>query len=279
MAAEIGKTRPSSSASPASSTELFELTIYGGAPENRYRRLRPDVEQIDWQRLCPKRVPGATLVAARRSWTAAALQEYATASAHALMLRALIRARVPLDLSAVASRFPLDELAHAEICARIAGAFGGGTPLEYDREQLFPIPKTRNVPPEIEAAEVVIQNCVSESWSHELLHLAWEAERHGELKKARGRLAKDEAGHGRFGWLYLDWLEPGLEQADRETLRKQATRVTAVVERGISATADAPEELFGPLTSQPFGKRDFQTLATQALERRVRRPLRDRGLA
>jgi hypothetical protein len=262
----------------AETTELFELTMYGGAPESRYRRLRPDVERIDWDAISAKNRSESEVIAARRSWTAASLQEYATASAHALMLRALIRARVPLDLSAIVSRFPLDELAHAEICARIAGAFGGGTPLSYDRDRIFPLAKPRGLPPEIEAAEVVIQNCVSESWSHELLHIAWEAERHGELRKARGRIAKDEAGHGRFGWLYLDWLEPGLEAADREALRKQAARVVAVVERGISEAASAPGETFGPLTAQPFGARAFGTLAIEALEKRVRKPLRDRGL-
>jgi hypothetical protein len=262
----------------AEASELFELTMYGGAPESRYRRLRPDVERIDWDAISAKGRSESEVIAARRSWTAASLQEYATASAHAVMLRALVRARVPLDLSAVASRFPLDELAHAEICARVAGALGGGTPLTYDRERLFPVPKPKDLPPEIEAAEVVIQNCVSESWSHELLHIAWEAERHGELRKARGRIAKDEAGHGRFGWLYLDWLEPGLEAADREALRMQAARVVGIVERGISEATSASPEAFGPLTSQPFGAPAFAALAAEALEKRVRKPLRERGL-
>ena len=236
-------------------------------PESRYRRLRPDVEQIDWESLSPKGKPEAEVIAARRGWTAAALQEYATASAHAVMLRALIRARVPLDLSAVASRFSLDELAHAELCARIATALGGGTPLEYDHAKVFPSLADRDVSPEIEAAQLVIQNCVSESWSHELLHLVWKNEKHPILKRARGRIAKDEAGHGRFGWLFLDWLEPGLEDADRQRLRRQANRLIATLERGIGETAELPGETFNSLTPMAFGKRSY------------RREARDRGAA
>jgi hypothetical protein len=261
------------------SVELFELTLYGGAPESRYRRLRPDVEQIDWDSLSPKGKPEAEVVAARRGWTAAALQEYATAAAHAVMLRALVRARVPLDLSAVASRFSLDELAHAELCARIATALGGGTPLEYDREKVFPSVTVRDTSPEIEAAQIVIQNCVSESWSHELLHLVWEAEKQPVLKRARGRIAKDEAGHGRFGWLFLDWLEPGLADADRQRLRRHAARLIATLELGIGETAEMPVESFGALTPMAFGKRGYRELATEALRKRVQEPLRARGLA
>jgi len=264
-------------ADPPNARELFELTLYGGAPESRYRRLRPDVEQIDWESLSPKGKPEAEVIAARRGWTAAALQEYATASAHAVMLRALIRARVPLDLSAVASRFSLDELAHAELCARIANALGGGTPLEYDRDTVFPAVATREVAPEIEAAQHVMQNCVTESWSHELLHLVWEREKHAVLKQARGRIAKDEAGHGRFGWLFLDWLEPGLEDSDRQRLRKYAARIVATLERGIQQSAEQPPESFGPLTPLALGRRGFVSLAAEALRTRVQEPLRTRG--
>ena len=273
----VPKLQPSGSASP-DAQELFELNLYGGAPEKRYRRLRPDLEKIEWDRLSPRGISKSELLAARRGWTDAALQEYASAAAHALMLRALVRARVPLDLSAVASRFPLDELAHAEMCARVAGRFGGGTPLRYDRERVFPLPSTRGVSPEIEAAHLVIWNCVSETWAHEMLRLTWASERNKVLKLVRGRLARDEAGHARFGWLFLDWLEPGLEEADWRKLREPCARVVAVLEHSLAHLAKLPDDRFGPLTPMSLGKRSYVALATLALEQRVRAPLRDRGL-
>jgi hypothetical protein len=95
--------------------ELFELSLLGGAPERRYRRLRPDIDRLPWERLKPGRRSSAVLEAARRGWTQGALQEYASADAHSAMLRLLVRARAPVDVSAMASRFPLDELAHAEL--------------------------------------------------------------------------------------------------------------------------------------------------------------------
>jgi y4mF family transcriptional regulator len=72
------------------------------------------------------------LVAARRAWTGAAYQEHRTAVACAISLRALIEARAPVDLIAVASRFPLDELIHVELCARMAMELGGGTEIMHD---------------------------------------------------------------------------------------------------------------------------------------------------
>ena len=127
--------------------ELFELSMHGGAPERRYRRLRPDVERLPWEKFRPGKQTAATLAAARKGWTDAALQEYASADAHAVMLRALVRARAPLDLSAVVSRFPLDELAHAELCARLAGLLGGGAPVVYEPNKLYPHHKPGQRPP------------------------------------------------------------------------------------------------------------------------------------
>jgi len=90
----------------------FELSLWGGATERRYRRLRPEVERLPWGTLDPTRYPAELVLAARRSWTLAAFQEHRTGAACAATLEALIAARAPVDLIAVAARFPLDELAH-----------------------------------------------------------------------------------------------------------------------------------------------------------------------
>jgi hypothetical protein len=259
--------------------ELFELTLHGGAPERRYRRLRPDIETIDWAHFSPSGYPQDEIVAARRAWTAAALQEYAGAASHSLLLRALVRARAPLDLSAVASRFILDELAHSEICSRIAVALGGGTPLSFDRERVFPPSAPAGYPPEREAAELVIQNCVSECWSHELLHQIWQSEPDPVLREARGRIARDEAGHGGFGWLFLDWLAPGLEVSERAHLRTCAGRLIETLRLNLRQTAELPQASFNRLTPMGLGREAYFAAAEGSLEKRVISPLRERDLA
>lgn len=259
--------------------ELFELSMHGGAPERRYRRLRPDIEKLPWDLFRPGRPSEATLAAARRGWTEAALQEYASADAHAVMLRALVRARAPLDLSAVVSRFPLDELAHAELCARMAGLLGGGAPIAYEPNRLYPTPKVGQRPAEIEAAELVLWNCcVSESWAYPVLAGLWEAERDPLLRPLRGRIARDEAAHGQFGWIFLDWLDP--EPDDRALLAPVAAKAVRAIQANLEATARMSDGAFGPLA--PLGgldKAGYLALATAALRERVIEPLAARGLA
>src|SRR4051812_3686243 len=110
---------------------LFELRLYGGRAERDYRGARQGIEQLPWEALSTSDYSEAERVAARREWTEAAFSEYVSAAGTSLLVRALVRARVPLDLSAMAAQFPLDELFHAELCSRMANVLGGGTPLSY----------------------------------------------------------------------------------------------------------------------------------------------------
>ena len=121
-------------------TELFELGVLGGAPERQYRRMRPEVERMPWGTLDPSRHSPELVLRARRSWTLAAFQEHRTGAACAATLQALIAARAPVDLVAVATRFPLDELTHVEMCARLASELGGATPLVHTPNEMVPIP-------------------------------------------------------------------------------------------------------------------------------------------
>jgi len=111
---------------------LFELELLGGGFERRYRKMRPEVEAMPWGTIDVRGVPEATLILARKSWTGAAFQEHRTGVACCATLRALMECRAPLDLIALASRFPLDEMVHVELSARMAMEFGGGTEIIYD---------------------------------------------------------------------------------------------------------------------------------------------------
>jgi len=108
---------------------LFELEALGGAFERRFRRMRPEYDEMPWGTLDVSDLPEAETIAARKAWTGAAFQEYRTAVACTATLRALLECKAPVDLVALATRFPLDEMVHVELCARMAMELGGGTDL------------------------------------------------------------------------------------------------------------------------------------------------------
>jgi len=54
--------------------ELFELELFGGGVERRYRKMRPEVEAMPWGTLDVTGIPEEALILARRQWTGAAVQ-------------------------------------------------------------------------------------------------------------------------------------------------------------------------------------------------------------
>jgi hypothetical protein len=202
--------------------ELFELELLGGATEQRFRRMRPEVEAMPWGTLDLSNASEEACIAARRAWTGAAYQEHRTALACAMQLRALIEARAPVDLIAVASRFPLDEMVHVELSARMAMEFGGGTEIIYDPKATV-LPPNRDASPLMQAAECAVRFfCVGEALSIPLLRATWHIAEHPLPKAVMGRIVKDEAAHGMFGFTFLDWAGAQLSTDDRAELGKQA---------------------------------------------------------
>lgn len=202
--------------------ELFELELLGGATEQRFRRMRPEVEAMPWGTLDLAHASEAAVTAARLAWTGAAYQEHRTAVACAMTLRALIQARAPVDLVAVASRFPLDEMVHVELTARMAMEYGGGTEIVHDPKDLVldPNPEASAL---MQAAECAVRFfCVGEALSIPLLRATWHVAKHPLPRAVMGRIVKDEAAHGVFGFTFLDWAGPRLSEADKVELGKSA---------------------------------------------------------
>jgi hypothetical protein len=259
--------------------ELFELCMLGGAPERRYRRMRPEVERLPWGTLDPARFPSELVLAARRSWTLAAFQEHRTGAACAATLEALIAARAPVDLVAVATRFPLDELTHVEMCARVAAELGGGTALLHDAGNLVGRPDS-SLSPMLRAAELVVRVfCVGETVSIPLLRGTARAATHPLVRGVLERIVKDEAAHGRFGWLFLDWIGDELDEDEKRFLAAAARDEMDKLERGwaaIQPRAEPVEQVhaLGWMESQAY-----VDLARRSLEVEVRAPLVARGLS
>jgi hypothetical protein len=261
------------------SAETFELFMLGGATEKRYRRLRPELLGLPWGTLDSAVFDPGLVLAARKSWTLAAYQEHRTGAACAETVQALITARAPVDLIAVATRFPLDEMAHVEMCARLAEELGGGTHVEFDPSELIPSPDA-HLPPLLRAADCVVRYfCVGEALSIPLLHGTWKAAKHPLVRAVLGRIVRDEAAHGSFGWTFLDWVGDELSVDDRRHLARVAgATIEALTDswRSIHGRKEVDREdihALGWMDSEAY-----LALARRSLRTKVLTPLRARGI-
>jgi hypothetical protein len=255
--------------SDAPGLERFELELLGGGVERRYRALRPEVERMPWGRFDAATLDEATRARAQRDWTASAFQEYRTALACAATVHALLDARAPVDLVAVASRFPLDELVHVELCARMAMAHGGGAAIEYAPGDLIDAAPD-GLPPLLAAADMAVRFfCVGETASVAMLRRAWKSAKDPLSRAILGRIVKDEAAHGAFGWIFLDWALP---QLDAPALAHLGVAATGGVAGLRMLWDDVRARMVGP------GVATYFALAEQVLADRIVAPLAQRGI-
>jgi len=258
--------------------ELFELEMLGGPTERRFRKLRPEVEGMPWGTLDITSSDPATLLAARTTWTTAAYQEHRTGVACAITLRALIEARAPLDLIAVASRFPLDEMVHVELCARMAMELGGGIELHFDPDEMI-LDVDPKLPPLLRAADCAVRFfCVGEAISIPLLRATWHFAKHPLPKAILGRIVKDEAAHGVFGFTFLDWAGPRLTDEDRAYLGKSADLAIAFLNDQWAQIRRAPAPDHDGDTLGWMHTADYLALADRSMQEHVIAPLRARGI-
>lgn len=261
------------------SLDLFELELLGGGVERRYRRMRPEVEALPWASFDPSLHDDAVLVAVRSAWTRAAFQEHRTGVACAAALRALIEARAPVDLVALATRFPLDEMVHVELCARMAMVAGGGTEIRHRPDDLIKDPPD-GLPPLLRAGDIVVRVfCVGEALSIPLLRGAWHAAKHPLPRAILSRIVRDEAAHGAFGFSFLDWALPRLGAEDKEILGQAADRAIRSIHRLWEEIAAAPPPLDSEAHPLGWMRSDaYLALAARSMESKVVRPLEARGI-
>jgi hypothetical protein len=124
--------------------------------------------------------------------------------------------------------------------------------------------------------------CVGEAVSIPLLRATWHAARHPLPRAVLGRIVKDEAAHGVFGFMFLDWALESLTEADRR-------HIGAAADRGIMAVRalwhDIEMRRRQPGYDESMGDAlgwlhsdAYLELATRSLENQVRKPLRERGI-
>ncbi len=261
--------------------ELFELEIFGGGIERRYRKMRPEVEAMPWGTLDTRRIPERALVLARKQWTGAAFQEHRTGIACAATARALFECRAPVDLVAMASRFVLDELVHVELCARMAMELGGGTEIVHDPNALI-VDADPELEPLLRAGDLIVRCfCVGEALSIPLLRGTWKAARHPLPRAVLGRIVKDEAAHGTFGFAFLDWALPMMSDDDRRHLGRAVDRAIGAVHAQWKSVRENRTGIYDESVGDALAWMQtdaYLALAARSLQDRVKSPLAARGI-
>ncbi|MBA2540160.1 MAG: hypothetical protein H0V17_11035 [Deltaproteobacteria bacterium] len=267
--------------------EPFDLEWMGGVAEKHFRKVRPGVDELPWGTLDVSRYPVELVDRARVSWTEAAFNEYCTAVAFSEMLGALLAAKAPIDLIGMASDFMADEILHVELTSRIAMDLGGGAPYQIDFDDLAVRP-SQELSPLQRANELVVHVCcVGEAFSLPMLASAYQSALHPLTKQVLQRIVHDEAPHGRFGFLYLDWAAEQFDDAERTRLAEIAAntielfaplwqRLTSRVHDGVTTEGYQLEHVreLGWTESSLYATR-----ARAAIEDEVIAPLAKYGIA
>jgi hypothetical protein len=230
-------------------------------------------------------LPPALLDAARRSYTEGAWNEYRTAAAFAELSRALLQARAPVDLVALAADFVVDEMGHVELNARMAMELGGAAPLFVSFDEL--IGELVAASPLERAAEIAVRvSCVGEALSAPLLATAARSATHPLTRAVLRRLAAEEGAHGAIGWMVLEWAGDRLDAAARRRLARAAeAEIEALFAEwaGLAASPSAAsltaeqKDLWSLVGFAPPAT--FLDQARRALRQRVAAPLARAGLS
>lgn len=251
---------------------LFQLEAVGGPWARRLARRRAGFDAFPWDEPLPAMTAAGT-EAAMWVWTQSAFSEYASAAAFAEIASCLLACGAPIDLVAAAGDFVVDEILHAELCARMTTRFGGAVPLEVDLTRLSRPPSGEGAV--LRAAELVVRVCcVGETLTLPILKVTKASSRSPLVQAVVARIARDESAHAQLGPWFLDWAAPRLGDADRAHLGEVA---------GSALRAFAP--IFGgpcaALGAEDAGVLDCATYDrafADAVKRRVVAPLAERGI-
>ncbi len=215
---------------------LFEIDLAGGRAQRTYEKLlAPVVGNLDrdfpWEAVDPTQYEPDQLERARVSWTNGAFNEFVTATAMGQLVEVMGRANVPLDLWGIAASFPLEELLHVELCSRVAMRLGGGVPIVYDPDDLV-LTFDPELTPLQQANELIVRVCcVGEVFSLPMLVASMRAATNPLIRAVYEQIVRDEAMHGKLGWMYLDWIGPSLDDDERARLGRAASDTAAGMRR------------------------------------------------
>ena len=164
----------------------------------------------------------------------------------------------------------------------MAMELGGAVPVYMDPDNM--IVKPIDEAAVLRCSDLVVRFfCVGEALSIPMLRGTWKAAIHPLSKAVLGRIVKDEAAHGSFGWVYLDWALPLLDE-------EEGPRAREILAKAADETIERVKSNWEHIRKQPSGPDNaihalgwlatdaYLALAKLSLERNVLRPLRARGI-
>jgi hypothetical protein len=162
----------------------------------------------------------------------------------------------------------------------MAMELGGGTEIVHDPNMLVVDAKPEHSPL-LRAGDLIVRFfCVGEALSIPLLRGTWKAARHPLTRAVLGRIVKDEAAHGTFGFSFLDWAMPRYSEADRVYLGSAADRAIrairkqwAALKKSRPASAAAGGEAIMWMQTD-----EYLALAARSMDEKVIGPLVARGI-
>jgi hypothetical protein len=202
----------------------------------------------------------------RALWTNGVFTEYASCAAFSAMNQAFLECEAPIDLSAAAADFALDELVHVTLVSKLVMTLGGATPYVADMGRVSP--KRTRSRPLLRAAELAVKvSCVGEALSLPALGASHRGMREPLQRAVLERLRHDEGPHAAIGHWFLEWAEPHLTKKDRAHLGRVAREAVSVYE---------PLWLDEEAGSKPVLDRGGPTTYRAYMERAVKERIVDR---
>jgi hypothetical protein len=241
---------------------LFEIEWHGDAAERHFRKVRPFVTELPWGTIDKTCHAPEVLEQARIVWSSIALSEYHAAASFADVLSAVLAARAPLDIAGMAGDFVADELMHTELASRIAMELGGGAPVQVDFDEMGMVPSAPNLEAFPRANDLVIRaSCVTETISGAIAVETRAIVEQPLIRAVVEQIARDEARHMRFGWLYMDWAVLDMDDDERKRLGRVAVAELAKLSPSWRRRPGTPHGRdFGWLESDQFRARMRTTI-------------------
>jgi hypothetical protein len=161
----------------------------------------------------------------------------------------------------------------------MAMELGGGTEIVHDPEQLV-LDGDRSVSPLTRAAELCVRFfCVGEALSIPLIRGTWHAAKHPLPRAILGRIVKDEAAHGTFGFSFLDWALPQMSEDEVAHLGRHADIAIGFIGRQWVGLRGRPKRQAGPGDALAWMESEaYLALAERSMREKVIEPLRARGI-
>lgn len=197
----------STDAPPVEPSPKFEPTApwwLSGTPlvDEHLKLMHARRKPIPWGRSTASSLTDAERTLLADTWRRRSQAEYLAISTFAVLSMDLCAARAPADVLSLTHRAAIDEVRHAELCARLASIYSGQNELPPPGMSDLPDDPTR--PKRDQAvANALLVSCVAETVATVVLATVRETVEDPVVAAVLEQLYADEVQHARLGWAYL----------------------------------------------------------------------------